>query len=301
MKYNLNIIFWFVIASCFCVPTLRAQEDGDFRDKEFIIHGGFGLSALSYSPTIGKLENGFGGQFGVSYRLGLSMYSSTWSLLMGTEVAFYKASFSLDNLETFSDVRYIDAGIPNVTGSFQFQNTITTYKETQSTMLLQIPLMLQFQTENHNSLDFYFAFGGKFGLPLSGKSKSSATSVKNVGDMKYYNATPDEQRFMGFDTFGDVERENKLDFNMAVLASVETGLKLTFDAMSLYLGIYLDYGLTNIQPKDQKSFIQYNPDNPRDFFVNSVTESTFMQNNTSSPITEKIIPMTIGFKVKLGF
>jgi len=60
-------------------------------------------------------------------------------------------------------------------------------------------------------------------------------------------------------------------------ATVETGLKQNLgDRSSIYIGVYLDYGLNNIYDKSEnKNLVQYNPELPVQLGYNSVFDSSY--------------------------
>ena len=261
------------------------------KRHEVVLCGGGGMSSLQYKATAGKQSMGFGGQIGLGYNF---FFIPQLNLGTGLEFALYSASFTMAG----SSTTYMTTDIEN--NPFEFRSKINEFKENQTLIMLQVPLMLQFQTGAKHK--FYVAVGGKFGLPLSGKYNSSRTNIQNSGYYAEEDYEYTTQRFMGFGTFKG--SRGNLSFKMAFFASAETGVKFMMsDGYALYTGIYADYGLTNIanQPSEPLPFLQYNRERPSDFSVNSIVTSRNMQNGNAQLFTNKIVPLAVGIKLKMAF
>ena len=282
MKRNIKIS---VIAGALILwgfVSLHAQN------KYEISFSGFGgLSALKYDVTEGSRNFGFGGGFGLGYHL---FFLPQWGVGTGVEFAFYGARYNLDGI----DLRYPTKDMDGAT--FEFRTKAGAYEEKQSAGLVQIPLMFQYQTGDHQQ--FFAAFGCKVGVPVTAKYKTSAVSLQNSGYYSEENYEYTTRRFAGFDSFNLPAGNSDLTFNAAFCLSAEIGgkFKLT-DANSLYVGVYFDYGLNNMaETKDLPSFIEYNSQNPTDFAVNSI-----LQSKSTQAFTEKISPMAVGIRLRLAF
>jgi outer membrane protein OmpA-like peptidoglycan-associated protein len=171
--------------------------------------------------------------------------------------------------------------------------------------MLQIPLMLQFQTGEKHQL--YAAAGGKVGLPLGGRDAACHVStMQNSGYYAYEDYEYTTQQFMGFGTFTDIDAKDKLSFKTAFFISMEMGAKWKLtEKLYLYTGVYLDYGLNNIVETrliaSLPTFVAYNTANPSDFAVKSIFHSQYTQNGVAQSFTDKITPIAAGLKFRLVF
>jgi len=276
-------------AFLFCT-ALNAQNR-----HELSLYGGGGLSTLNYKATVGEQKFGFGGNAGINYHI---FFNRHWGIGTGVEFVCYNAKFNSADLGTNYMTTDID-GNP-----FEFRSKVSNYKENQNAIMLQIPLMLQYQVGKKHQ--FYIAAGGKVGIPIYGKYKNSG-NIKNSGYYEYEDYEYTEQEFMGFGTFNR-EAKGKLEFlKTAFFVSAELGAKWDLGKkITLYTGAYLDYGLNNIYLETKtvpaQQFVAYNTDVPTDFAVNSVLNSHYLQNiNTVNTFTEKIIPISAGIKLRLSF
>ena len=286
-----------LIFICFC-HNLSAQKQYKKRHKklyekryEVLFYGGGGMSTLQYNVTTGKQTDGFGGQVGVNYNF---LFIKKLALKTGVEFSLYSASFAWDNLST----RFIATDIENTV--FEFRSAIDKYVEKQYLVMLQIPLMLQFQVgKNHQ---FYAAAGGKVGIPIHVNYNSRGTNIQNSGyyteeDYKYTT-----QLFMGFGQFSG--SNGKLKLKTAFMVSAEIGAKWVMqDGYKFYTGVYVDYGLNNIAAPQTSPppFIAYNTARPADFAINGIFQSQYSQNNEMQSFTKKIVPMTAGLKLIFAF
>jgi len=268
---------------------------------ELSVYGGGGLSTLNYKVTIGEQKSGLGGQIGLGYHF---FFSPKWGIGTGVELASYNAKFNADALYS----RYMTTDIDG--DAFEFHSTANGYKETQRAMMLQIPLMLQFQTDGKQQ--FYAAAGGKVGIPLNGKYSTTA-SFSNAGYYPYENSLYDTQEFVGFGNFPNKKAEGDLNFKTAFFVSAEAGVKWRLsDGLSLYTGAYMDYGLNTQSIASQPSLVEYNKANPPEFIVNSILTTDFPFSPSASShlatalyqrlcYTDKIRPMAAGIKLRLAF
>jgi len=262
------------ILSIFLVLIMAAHA----FTNEISIYGGGGLSTLIYDIKGSDKSNGFGGLFGLGYTY---FFTPNWGVGSGLEMAFYNAEF---NFEKYTQQPYMFTDYEG--NEIEFHSTINGYKEKQSVMLLQIPLMLQYQRgENHQ---FYAAAGTKIGIPLKGEDKISADFVKNSGYRGFEKYEYTTQKFLGFGTFTDQKSEKDLPLQTAVLLSAEAGMKWKLsEALRLYTGAYLDYGLNSITKRSHSDRVIEYKSQERTYAFNDLIDET--------------APLAVGLKLKLSF
>jgi len=282
MKKQVQILS---IALFFFWGTIYAQQP----QHEFSVSLGGGLSSLNYKPSDKGQKAGFGGQFGLGYR-----YFITPELSLGTgvEFALFNAKYNSKSMKT--SYMAIDHEFRD---EFEFRSVVNGFEEKQNTMLLQIPVMAQYQ------FGYIYAGGGfKVGIPLSKKFSNKASTLKNTG---FYNEEIYEyttQEFRGFGTFNDISSKGELDLKTAFFLSLEGGAKLPLnDNFLLYVGAYFDFGLNSISKKRQNTpLIEYNSANPTGFVMNSIVISQYSQvDSPSQAFIDK--PLALGIKLRLAF
>ncbi len=275
------------ITTILCSTLLNAQTK-----HEISLYGAGSLSALNYKTTIGEQKPGLGGKAGLGYHI---FFNKHWGLGTGVELAFYNAKYKFNSLAT----SYMaNDGVE----TFEFRSTASNYSETQNAMMLQIPLMLQFQTGKTHQ--FYAAAGGKVAFPLNATYKSSGATIRNSGYYPYEDYEYTTQEFRGFGTFSGRAANGDMDFKTAFFVSAEAGMKWKLtEQLHLYTGVYLDYGLNNIceETNAAQPFITYNSESPRDFAANSILTSEYSQNGVSQHFTDKLTPIAAGLTLRLSF
>ncbi|MCL2282766.1 MAG: OmpA family protein [Fibromonadales bacterium] len=248
---------------------------------EYSIYGGGGLHTLIYDVKNGERNNGAGGFFGFGYT---HFFTPNWSLGSGVEIAFYNAQTMLKT----TNLEYNAIDFEN--NPFIFRSRINDYKEDNSVMLLQIPIMFQYVSNETYNKAFYYALGIKIGIPQTGKNETSYTSITNSGFYSYENYEYTDQEFMGFGTFGEKKVKKDLTLQTVFLLSAETGVRWKLsDGLRLYTGIYFDYGQNSaVKKQGSDKLVEYaKQEDGKAFALNS-------------PVKEAV-PLALGFKLKLSF
>jgi len=262
---------------------------------EFSAYAGGGLSSLLYNPLKGSSNAGFGGEFGVGYTFfsGKSQASETgtivhakWGIHSGVGLGLYGAKANLDKETT------VQKNIPDSDNGdlFDLHTTLTGYEETQQAMFLNIPLMALYDVKS-----CYFMAGFKFGIPLSGKFKPKEATFTNEAEYKQYENWLTDQEFAGLGTFKRKSPDGAVDFWLTTMLSLEAGYKWRINSqLSLYAGVYFDYGLNNSLKNSPKPFVNYNysVENP---------SGGFTTNSVLSSFAEKTNIMAVGVKARLAF
>ena len=248
---------------------------------EFLINGGVGLSALNYKLPEGKKNLGIGGDCGIGYSC---FFHEQWGIGIGVDLGFYNTKAILDN------VQLISSGLQDSENDrFDMYSTLMNYTEKQKAMFLNIPLILQFQTKGTQK--FYANAGVKIGLPLSCKFSVSDATIINKGYYPDYDNWLEMPGFAGFGTFANYNSTGKLKLGLAAMLTLEAGGKWKLgEKVSLYTGIYFDYGLNNTLKDKEQPFVNYTNTQPAEFTTNSAIPS----------LTAKISPIAVGFKLRLA-
>lgn len=283
-------IYILVIGLCTSI-YISAQEQSS---HEFGLSLGGGLSSLKYDNG----KNGTGGNIGLSYTY---FFSENWGLKSGLELALYKSE-----LKDFSTLSYAP-GLKDSEGDvFDYYSTVSGYNEKQKATFLNVPVMGHFQTEAFDQNKFYVSAGFKVGIPISGKYESEGASFVNKGWYVDQENWVETQKFAGFGEFKDRSSEGDLKLDLAFILSLETGIKWNLgNNKSLYTGVFLDYGLSDIKKYSDKPFVTQVVENgDYDFVNNSALESTYAtqyihEKGELKKITDKIAPFAVG--VKVGF
>ncbi|MEN2401102.1 outer membrane beta-barrel protein [Flavobacterium sp. MC2016-06] len=238
------------------------------KKHELSVSVGGPFSFLKYQ-TSGEVVNGNGFNAGLRYSYYLN---EVLSLGIGVEYQTYS-----------SDVKYqVLSGAYMTTDAedenFQFRYAATNLREQQKLGYINIPIGIQYETPGTTQL--YLAAGAKIGFAVNGNYETTMQNLTTSGYYPQYNVELFSPAFAGFASTNNV-KVGKQDLNTEVSysATFETGVKQAIgDKKSLYIGLYLDYGLNNIYNKDDsKHTVQYNAELPVQLGYNSVlnSQSTF--------------------------
>jgi len=269
-------IITLILASCISF-SLSGQHQHDLS-----INVGGGLSALNFNPSAGKSTSGFGGEFGIGYHFFLT---PKWSIGTGVNLALYNSKASLGKYN-----KTIDAWTLRNT-HFKFSQELFNYKDDISATMLTIPLMLQFQSTG--KIKFYVAGGGKIGIPLSAKNKTSIGHLTTDGYFPDREVTYDDLPQYAFGIYQGINQKTDMNLNIAFMLSGEAGLKWQLGSMNLYTGAYIDYGLNDVRKdKPAASLLGYNA-------RATSYPSGFIYNGMANGLSSKVSTFAVGVKIRL--
>ncbi|MDR0713723.1 MAG: PorT family protein [Bacteroidales bacterium] len=266
-----------IMAVTACITTAEGQHT-----PEYSVYLGGGVSTLQYRPVMG--EKGFwgsGGLFGIGFNY---LFTGRIGLGAGIEVSLYTSTATVNN-RTFSYPAYDPEGT-----SFVLNGEIGGFKEKQQALLLNIPVMLQYQ-HGKGLNKFYVAAGGKIGVfPVFSRYSGRGATLHTSGNYDPpRELSPDDMQKSGFGDFDVSVPSGDFPVQPYVTASVETGMRWRFNKhVRLYTGIYADYGLTDIRKEKKNApLVVYSN---AGYSVNSVVATA-----------GKVAPLAAGVIVRLAF
>lgn len=262
--------------------------------NELSIWGQGGFSSLYYNMSEGSFRMGGGLGGGLGYT---AFFSKHWGFTFGAEVMSYRGKAKLDDFSDSYD--YTDS----TEGLFVFNYNYKNYEEVQKALYLNIPLMFQYQGNGKHK--FFFAIGGKIGIPLSGSFKSSADELKTSGTFDYEGVIYENIGVHDFSTYQMVKSDD-LKLKVAGMLSAETGIKWRLgERMSLYTGVFVDYGLNNVNKEKQENhLLEYtgDPATPNNSTMDyySVLNSYYTNSKgNKETFTDRVVPFSFGLKARL--
>ncbi|MDR2358646.1 MAG: PorT family protein [Prevotellaceae bacterium] len=269
-------IILLLLVLCAGLPSVAQHR------HEISIAGGYGLSSLQYESNFSNHKKGYNAQAGLGYNF---YFTPNWSVKTGAGLGFYSANVSLDGTVSYPK---------NRVGDIDFAYAYTGYKETVSTALLTVPVMVQGETGGR--VAFYAALGAKIGIPLLAQYKTSG-HLTTSGYHVIYKLLFDNLPHYGFGQY-DVDEITGWDLNLSVQLSLEAGAKWRLtDRFSLYVGGYFDYGLMNLNKKPDDvvgtRLITYQPATKPDeykFFYGGLFNNS-----------KKLYPVAAGITLRLSF
>ena len=187
----------------------------DFSRNEFSINVGGGASSLQTKPTEGNDLWSWTGAAGLGYRF---FFSRHWGIGTGANFAIYNGGISIKNYNQAQTATNISTG-----SVFDFLVSSPNYKGTIQTMMVTIPLMLQYQGADKTA--FYVALGGKVGIPVSAKEQPKG-DITTKGYFPNINVTYEDLPEYGFVTNQPFpENKTNISLKTAFMVSAELGVK----------------------------------------------------------------------------
>ena len=267
------------VAVCFAAIFTQAgaQELGIELDG--------GLQGMRYPLQNGQTKQLPGASLGLSYIFRLS---SQWGLHTGISGGLYRTQATLQDGIVFTSDQVDDAG-----SAFQYSLKAEGYKETQQFFSASVPLLLQYHTAGADA-QWYFEAGGKVVVPFNTSVQISAQQLSLSGYYPDYNLDVSNLPQHGFGELNGWKGSTTLELKPAAALSAATGLRFRLSSgTSLYAGLYVDYGLTNLKGKnDSMPLVTYNPTGINGVQVNSVMAT---QNTGQATL------LSFGLQVRLSF
>jgi len=290
-KILYTALILFVATSMVAAQT--TEEVKSITKHEFSIGAFGGLQSLQYDVTRGDVSGGIGFGGGLGYFFNLN---SKWSIGTGVDFSYYASSYEIS---TFNG-QYIKDEIRELKKyRSTFDYTVTGYEESQSALMLEIPVLARFSlglgAAQKNAIQF--TAGAKFGFPMSASYTASAAGHQtNKVKLSF-----EDQEYEGIfpPSLPVPEQKGDFDASMSIQALAEVGYRMAIGEKSgLYFGAYFTYGLNDIQNTKDGDIITYSVTNSD--LENHPPKPSYdgvLNTNTASSIR----PMGFGLKVHFSF
>ncbi|MDG3581381.1 OmpA family protein [Galbibacter pacificus] len=270
-----------IVTSLFLIWMLSGQA----QEIMFKLDGG--TSGIAYNSSMGNGTLGFGGGIGVGYTY---FFNNHWGLQTGIE-----ARYNSNTFELYDNQQIVTNEIDDQGSAFEYRVNTSKYREDQHFYSFGIPVMLQYRGAISDKTGFYVGFGGKVLFPTK---QQVAASAKDLELSSYYpdlNLEIDDLPVHGFGNTNDWENHVEVSLKTSVLLSIEGGLIFKLkEHLKLYTGIYIDYGLTDLQDENPtQNLVDYSPNG-----LEMVTANGVM---AAEGIVESSKYLSVGIQVKLGF
>ena len=316
-NHKMSMLKWLAFALAFTLLVAENQAQvtdttPSFCRHEFSVWSSFGASTLHYKPVVGTRETGLGGAFGLGY---VHFFNPNWGFRTGAEIAVYNTLFHLRKLVDMYTRQGFDDLTPGWTGAdeiIDYHTEISNFTEIQRLFSVNIPLMVQFQTPlaggNHQ---FFVSAGAKIGIPIN-----STFMVQNASLYTWYFDHKTRQEFRPDPTdygmpyledlgvfynlpFATHRLENPL--RISGKAAIETGVKFHVNPrLSLYVGAFANYGLTDSRRQSGQRFFEFDPEMV-DMVASSVLNAQFANAYRSETnFTDRVSPLSFGLTVRMG-
>ncbi len=234
-----------IIVFCLCFSELAARK---YSNHEWGIHFGYGFGEsliegqyIALASLGGNYSYFFSTNFGISTGLEVIPYSDSKNVYRDSEVPIEK----IFAYERYSPGAPITNYLYGLDGDLLFRTHYDGLVDRRSTLLLQLPLMLQFQTPIYRTA-FYLGGGFKFGIPIESYTSLKADSRTTTVYSEYTGVVYKNMPAHGLTTTQNISLPPADPAKTSIIGSVETGFKVNKSigtgTMFLYFVLYFDYG-----------------------------------------------------------
>jgi hypothetical protein len=289
-KLPIKTACFFMIFVMILLAISSLQVSAQKTPHEFSISGGIGFSTFCIQPPVKKATStGFSADVALGFT---GFMSPQWGVHLGLGWGLYNVNTKIKKLTTI---------IPDLVDknnyAFDLHSTLNNYKETQKTMFLYVPVMLQFQTKTAptSSLGkakkaaFYAMAGVKTLMLFNNKYELDVESLRNAAYYPEFDNWAATQIFAGLSTFDGNKIDGKFKLSVLVMLALETGVKWQIgNTVYLYTGVYFDCGLNDPSKKLRKPFDYY-------------TSPEQLKELTLLKFADKMNLMTVGIRLRFAF
>jgi OmpA-OmpF porin, OOP family len=244
-----------------------------------------GLQGTHYQLQNGQDKPLPGGSLGLDYTFRLG---DQWGLLTGIIGGIYRTQATLPDGLAFTYNQVDDEG-----SAFQYNLKAIGYKETQRFFAASIPLLLQYHTAGEGT-QWWLDAGGKVLFPFNSSIQITAKQLSLQGYYPDFNLEVSNLPQHGFGTLKGWKTSATTELKPAASLSAATGFSFKVQSGSrLYVGLYADYGLTNVKEKNGTSpLVTYNPSG-----ISGIQASSVL----NMPNAGQVTLLSFGLQVRLGF
>lgn len=244
-----------------------------------------GLQGTQYQFPNGQTQLLPGGSIDLTYsfRLGRNI-----NLLSGVTGGVYRTKATLPDAIAVTSYQVDDGG-----SAFLYSIRTEGYKETQQFYAAGIPLLLQFHTTG-SGIQWYFTGGGKALVPFNSNIQVFAKQLTLSGYYPDFNIEVSNLPQHGFGTVNNWKTNASTKLKPTAALSAATGVSFSLSSGSrLYVGVYIDYGLTDLKGKnDSLPLVSYSPTG-----ITAVKAGSVL----NRPSTGQVNLLSYGLQLRLGF
>lgn len=256
-KIKLGVTAFIFFMAIFSIRVGFSQSSSEVS----IVASGI-FTSLDYDIEKAHLDNSGRGSFGLEYGFYLDWQ---WSIHLGAE--FDKFSIDANYGAIKNSIQAVDIEGKN----FEYRYTASGYREKQELEVINIPLMLQFQT--YGDWKFYARLGAQMSFAYHTAYSVTIENFSTSGYYPQYDIELFSPKFMGFGSYTNFSQGGQeLKVNPFFATVMEAGVKREIDRMGgLYIGLFCTYGLNRIGTVTKnKPLVEYDPKSFAAFRTNSV-------------------------------
>ena len=205
--------------------------------------GTLGSSGLRYTISQGNVSNslGFGGRLGYSF-----FFHENVGIGTGVRISRYRTNLTINEYSIAFPGLYDGRDRPH----YRIV-TLSDWEVNKRKLFLEVPLLLQFQTKfgRYQTIGMYANIGAKMKIPFNARHRVTDGSIENQGRYMQWGETIFfDLPHHGFGTDRDFRPSRDVRLRPGFAATAGLGVMIELSrAWDLMVGVYMDYGFTDIQ------------------------------------------------------
>jgi len=293
MKVKIKALKLFLMLFALSSFHVMAQRS----PAEFSLHAAGGVSTYCFAPSPKPYSSvGFSSDFGVGFT---GFLNQQLGIHVGIGFGLFNVKSKVSDLKTVTvDPKLYDIDDQGRINPYHLHTTLTGYTEIHKSLFLNIPIMLQFQTQQKQywswkqspKANFYAMGGIKLLFLVNNKYDANVEILSNVAEYYELGSSAGTQTFKNLGKF-DVGYSNsdKLGFGVMAMFALELGAKWWLgNNLSIYTGAFFDCGL-NDPSKDKRSS------------YNTYTSVESLESIKMLKVSDRANMMVVGIKLRFAF
>lgn len=227
MKNNILFILILLLSG-----VAHSQETGHYLKFDL----GAGQHRINYAPENGTVKPGFGFTGNLTYNY---FFAPNWGFGTGIAVQTFKSTATLNFMSTTPSV--------DTDGdSFDYRANFNNWQESQKMLMLEIPIALNYRQQFGDNLGILISGGTKISLPVRSVYETVGGEITTTGYYPQWNVELSGMPQHGFDTYSEFPSSDiDAKLNFSLFANLGALYKIS-EKMDLYIGAYVNYGLSDV-------------------------------------------------------
>ena len=223
--------------------AIQAQEKGHY----FSLNAGGGFHNLSYQLKNGSEKGGLGSSVDAGYSY---FFNEHWGLNTGIGLQSYRPKATL-NYQSSTPLTDTDGE------AYEYRTNYNNWKEKQQLLFLDIPIGIKYRFGFSEKIRFLASAGMKVLIPLKTTYKTIGGEIVTTGYYSQYNVVLKDLPQHGFSTITD-QYSGDVSIKPSYSGYAEFGALYGLSSrLDLYVGGYVDYGLSNVMKGSNGTVYQY--------------------------------------------
>jgi hypothetical protein len=253
-KYAIKLFLMLLALSSFHVMAQRAPT-------EFSVQAAGGVSTYCFAPSPKPYSSaGFSTDFGAGFT---GFLNRQLGIHVGIGFGLFNVKSKVSNLKTVLPGLYDSDNDMK----YDLHSTLSDYTEIHKSLFLNIPIMLQFQTQQKQywswkqspKANFYAMGGLKLLFLFNNKYDAHVRMLSNAAYYPEYNNWTATQIFAGYGDFKTgYSGSGKMEFGVMAMFALELGAKWWLgNNLNIYTGAFFDCGLNDPIKDSRDSYNKY--------------------------------------------